>query len=147
MAKGKRPVIHQMTIRQFERWFPHEDACKSYLQSHRWPDKVKCPRCGNEHVYELESRSYHWQCHKCAPHGYRFSVTVGTIFENTNKPLREWFRVIHMMLTSKKGISALQVKRVMGFGSYETAWSMCHKVRVAMQDKEFKQLIGVVELD
>ena len=56
-------------------------------------------------------------------------VIAGTIFENTNKPLRDWFRVIHLMLTSKKGISALQIHRVMGFGSYKTAWYMCHRVR------------------
>src|SRR5205823_1552514 len=74
-------------------------------------------------------------------------VLVGTIFENTNKDLREWFRVIHLMLTSKKGISALQVMRYMGFGSYKTAWLMCHKVRTALRDKEFRKLVGIVEVD
>src|SRR6185312_3375940 len=65
----------------------------------------------------------------------------------TNKDLREWFRVIHLMLTSKKGISALQVMRYMGFGSYKTAWGMCHKVRVALGNQEFRQLVGYVEVD
>ena len=64
--------------------------------------------------------------------GYRFSHIAGTIFENTNKPLREWFRVVHTMLTSKKGVCALQIQRIMGFGSYETAHSMCHKIRAAL---------------
>src|SRR5271169_1108230 len=139
--------IHQMNVSQFEKLFPNEEACKAYLIANRWPEGVRCPRCGNEHVYQLESREYHWQCHKCAEHGYRFSVLVGTIFENTNKPLRDWFRVLHLMLTSKKGISALQIHRMMGFGSYQTAWYMCMRLRAGMQDRDFRQLMGIVELD
>src|SRR5216684_4374082 len=150
MPKAKRPkAVHQLTIGQFEAMFPHEDACRAYLQARRWPDGVHCPRCGNPKVYDLASRKWHWQCTQCAPGGstgYRFSLLVNTIFENTNKPLREWFRVVHMMLTSKKGISALQVKRVMGFGSYETAWSMCHKIRTALIE-DIDKLGGIVEVD
>src|SRR6266568_8535790 len=143
----KRPkAVHQLTIPQFEAMFPDEEACRAYLVARRWPEGVRCPRCGNTGVYDLATRKWHWQCHKCAPQGYRFSVIAGTIFENTNKPLRDWFRVIHMMLTSKKGVSAMQVKRVMGFGSYETAWSMCHKVRAALIEPETK-LGGIVEVD
>ena len=145
--KKKHPPIHQLSIAQFEKLFPHDDACKQYLMGHRWPEGVHCPRCGHDKVWELESNPWHWQCKNCAPDGYRFSVLVGTIFENTNKPLREWFRVIHLMLTSKKGISALQVMRYMGFGSYKTAWLMCHKVRISLQDKHFRKLIGIVEVD
>lgn len=148
MKKAKNHLqIHQMTIAQFEQLFPHEDACKAYLARNRWPESVKCPRCENEKVWELEARAFHWQCKNCAADGYRFSVLVGTIFENTNKPLRDWFRVIHMMLTSKKGISALQIYRVMGFGSYNTAWLMCSKIRVALGNVEFRKLVGYVEID
>ena len=139
--------VHQMTIAQFEKQFPNEDACRDYLTANRWPQGVRCPRCEHEHVYALETRPHHWQCHNCAVAGYRFSVLVGTIFENTNKPLRDWFRVMHMMLTSKKGISALQVYRVMGFGSYNTALLMCNKIRAALGNTEFKQLVGYVEVD
>jgi transposase-like protein len=78
--------------------------------------------------------------------GYRFSHIAGTIFENTNKPLREWFSVTHLVLTSKKGISALQIQRIMGFGSYGTAHSMCHKIRAALIEPETK-LGGIVEVD
>jgi transposase-like protein len=136
-----------MTMGQFEAKFPSEDACKSYLQARRWPGGVKCPRCGNEKVYELAKRPYHWQCEKCAADGYRFSVLVGSIFENTNIKLRDWFKVIYLMMTSKKGISALQVQRMLGFGSYRTAWSMCHRIRVALADGEFRKLVGFVEVD
>ncbi len=139
--------IHQMTVGQFEQLFPTEEACKSYLAANRWQDTVTCPRCGFDKVWALESRPFHWVCKQCSVEGYRFSVLVGTIFENTNKPLRQWFRVMHMMLTSKKGISALQVYRVMGFGSYNTALLMCNKIRVALGNVEFKQLVGYVEVD
>jgi len=135
-----------MTLAELERKFPTEGACKSYLQARRWPQGVSCPRCKNEKVYELE-REFHWQCENCAPDGYRFSVLVGTIFENTNVKLPVWFKVIYLMLTSKKGIAALQVMRMMGFGSYHTAHKMCHKVRVAMGNQEFRQLVGFVEVD
>jgi transposase-like protein len=137
--------VHQMTIAQFEAAFPHEEACRAYLVARRWPNGVNCPRCGNVKVYPLAS-GFHWQCEACQVNGYRFSHIAGTIFENTNKPLREWFRVVHLMLTSKKGISALQVQRVMGFGSYGTAHSMCHKIRAALVEPEVK-LGGIVEVD
>lgn len=145
MAKKRK--IHQMTIGQFEEMFPDEDACKTYLVSQRWPDGVACPRCGNVKVYELEHKAWHWQCEACGDDGYRFSIIVGTVFENTNQPLRNWFRVMHMMLTSKKGISALQIHRTMGFGSYKTAWYMCHRIRAGLQDREFRKLMGIVEID
>jgi IS1 family transposase len=140
--------IHQMTVPQFEKMFPNEDACAAYLVSHRWPDGVHCPRCGSVRVFAMTTMAFKWQCYDCTPDaGYRFSHISGTIFENTNKPLRDWFRVIHMMLTSKKGVSALQVQRVMGFGSYRTAWHMCHRVRAGLADEKFQQLMGVVEVD
>ncbi len=141
--------IHQMTIAQFEKQFPHENACKAYLTHNRWPDGViRCPRCNNDKVNSLSTMPFKWECSVCAAgNSYRFSVLVGTIFENTNKPLRDWFRVMHMMLTSKKGISALQIYRVMGFGSYNTAHLMCSKIRVALGNVEFKQLVGYVEVD
>jgi len=140
-----------MTEGQFEARFPigDEDACKSYLAARRWPDGVHCPRCGNPKVYDLHSRKWHWQCTQCAPGGstgYRFSVIAGTIFENTNKPLRQWFKVVHLMLTSKKGISSLQIQRQMGFGSYETALNMTHKIRAALIEPQTK-LGGIVEVD
>jgi len=140
--------IHQMTVPQFEKMFPDEDACAAYLVSHRWPDGVHCPRCGSVRVFAMTTMAFKWQCYDCTPDaGYRFSHISGTIFENTNKPLRDWFRVIHMMMTSKKGVSALQVQRVMGFGSYRTAWSMCHRIRGGMADESFQKLMGIVEID
>jgi transposase-like protein len=146
VATKKR--IHQMTIAQFEAMFPNEDACCAYLVGHRWPQGVRCPRCGSERVYDLKTRKWHWECPDCREGGaYRFSHLVGTIFENTNTPLRDWFRVIHMMLTSKKGVSALQIYRVLGFGSYETALYMCHRIRAGLANEDFRKLMGIVEVD
>jgi hypothetical protein len=150
MTRRKQPKpVHQLTASEFEATFPNEDACKAYLQARRWPQGVCCPRCGNPAVYDLKTRKWHWQCAQCAPGGstgYRFSILVDTIFENTNKPLRDWYRVIHLMLASKKGMSALQIMRYMGFGSYKTAWLMCHKVRTALME-DIGKLGGIVEVD
>lgn len=148
MARKQPKQIIQMTVGQFEKAFPDEEACDAYLVAHRWPEGVRCPRCGSDRVYPLQTMPYKWECPDCREGGaYRFSHLVGTIFENTNVNLREWFRVIHLMLTSKKGISARQVHRYMGFGSYKTAWYMCHRIRAALQDREFQKLMGIVEID
>jgi len=138
-----------MTSAQFDAMFPvgDEDACKSYLKARRWPQGVHCPRCGNPKVYDLKTRKWHWQCEQCAPDGYRFSIIAGTIFENTNKPLRDWFKVTHLMLTSKKGMSSRQIGRYMGFGSVKTAWLMGHKIRTALIERDMDKLGGIVEVD
>ena len=145
----KPKAVHQMTEPQFEAAFPDETACIAYLIARRWPDGVHCPRCGNAEVYALAS-GHHWQCTACAPGGstgYRFSHIAGTIFENTNKPLRVWFKVTHLMLTAKKGISSRQIGRYMGFGSVKTAWQMGHKIRTALIERDMDKLGGIVEVD
>jgi transposase-like protein len=143
-------LVKQLTLSGFDRMFPDEDSCKAYLRDQRWPKGVRCPRCGNDHVYASKARPFHWQCTKCgktprAP--YRFSVTVNTVFENTNYKLLVWFKVLYLMLTSKKGISALQIHRMIGSGSYRTAWFICHRLRAGLADPEFCQLMGIVEVD
>ena len=141
----KTKTVRTMTLAELEAKFPDEDSCKAYLASRRWPDGVRCPRCGSDKVYEL-SRAWHWQC-RCSSSGYRFSVMVGTIFENTNYPLQTWFNVIYLMLSSKKGISALQIHRMIGTGSYSTAWYMCHRIRAGLGNEGFRKLVGFVEVD
>jgi transposase-like protein len=149
MARRKRKQpkpVHQLTHAEFDDMFYDEDACCAYLVGRRWPEGVRCPRCGAVNVHPVSTKPWHWQCYSCSPESYRFSITVGTIFENTNKPLRDWFKVAHLMLVSKKGMSALQVMRYMGFGSYKTAWSMCHKIRTALIE-DVAKLGGIVEVD
>ncbi len=138
----------QMTVKEWEALFPTDDVCKAYLARRRWPTGVRCPRCDSDRVYALPSRPFHWECPDCRKGGaYRFSVLVETIFEDTKVGLRQWFKVIYLMLVSKKGISSLQIQRMMGFGSYETALYMTHRIRAALADPEFRKLIGIVEVD
>jgi transposase-like protein len=139
----------KMTLDRFDERFPTEESCKLFLQSQRWPDGVKCPKCGSPKLSKLNTRPFHWLCKFCG--NYRFSVISGTIFENTKKPLKLWFRVAYFMLVSKKGMSALQIHRTI-FGEdatndYHTTWYMCTRLRAAMRSKEWGQLMGVVEVD
>ena len=142
------------TLDAFDRQFPTDDACKEYLTRRRWPDGVRCPRCGaKDKVYALKARPFHWLCKNAdcgGRNGYRFSVITRTIFQDTKVPLKLWFKVGYLMLVSKKGISALQVHRVI-FGEesgsdYHTSWYMCHRWRAAMRGDAFP-LTGEVEVD
>lgn len=138
----------------FDRQFPTNVACKEYLVAKRWPDGVRCPRCkATEKVYALKARPFHWSCknHNCGGrNGYRFSVLTGTIFQDTKIPLKLWFKVGYLMLVAKKGVSALQVHRVI-FGEnsgsdWRTSWYMCHRWRAAMSG-EVLPLEGIIEID
>lgn len=154
MAKTTKPSRSLATIK---REFATVDACKAHLAKLRWPDgRAVCPRCGEiQRVYALKTRPFHWVCKnpsEACPGVYRFSVLTGTIFENTNVPLPTWFEVLYQMTQSKKGISALQVHRMIDpvrgkKGSYRTAWYMCHRIRAAMQQGGGGLLGGIVEVD
>jgi transposase-like protein len=148
-VKAGKPLTTQpsMTLAQLRERFKTEDDCKTFIRASRWPDGVRCPRCSNEKVTELAKRPWHWQCRQCGKNGYRFSVTTGSVFENTKYPLRTWFEVGYLMCQSKKGISALQIHRQIGSGDYRTAWYICHRLRAAMENEEFKRLTGTVEVD
>jgi hypothetical protein len=142
-----------MTFQEFMATFPTEDSCRQFLVERRWPNGVKCPRCGtSDHVYPLRTKPFRWECANppCRKgHAYRFSVTAGTVFENTKVPLVTWFKVLYIILTSKKGVSSRQVRRQL-FGeqsSTRTAWYVNHRLRAAMYDPDFKQLMGIVEVD
>jgi transposase-like protein len=154
MAKTTKP---RRSLASIKSRFATPEACKAYLAKLRWPDgKTACPRCGEtQRVYALKSRPFHWVCKNTSdacPGVYRFSVLTGTVFENTNVPLPTWFEVLYLMTQSKKGVSALQVHRMIDpvrgkVGSYRTAWYMCHRIRAAMKDGTFRRLTGVVEVD
>ena len=125
--------------------FGSDDVCREYLRKLRWPSDVCCPRCGDLAVSEITTRDQ-WDCSGC---NYRFSVTSGTIFDNTKLSLRRWFAAAYLMIESKKGISANQMMRTLGIGSYKTAWYLCHRIREAMGADTFDgpTLFGVVEVD
>src|SRR5271168_5180060 len=152
MDKRKKPpkpltVQPRYTLAQTMAKFSTEEECKAYIRDLRWPNGVTCPRCKNENVHPVSAKPFHWQCRKCNVNGYRFSVLTGSIFENTKYPLVTWFQVAYLMCQSKKGMSALQIHRQIGTGSYETAWYMCTRIRAAMKNETFEKLIGQVEAD
>ncbi|MGO9455001.1 MAG: IS1595 family transposase [Candidatus Binataceae bacterium] len=151
------------TLDAFDKEFPTDEACKLFLAEMRWPKGPACPRCG-EKAYTLKARPFHYLCKSgkesrdpdgskvtCnKQNGYRFSVLTRTIFEDTKIPLKIWFKVAYLILTAKKGISALQVHRVI-FGEdsghdYHTTWYMCHRWRAAMKS-DVLPLDGEVEID
>jgi transposase-like protein len=130
------------TILEFERRFATDQACREYLASLRWPDGFSCPACGHSKAWWTGRGVLH-----CAGCGHQTSVTAGTIFQDTHKPLRLWFRAMWYVTSQKHGVSALGVQRVLGLGSYETAWVWLHKLRRAMVRPGRDQLSGPVEVD
>ena len=127
-------VLGGLTAAEFSEKFPTEEACKAYLVALRWPDGVCCPRCGNPKVYKLKCQERQWQCEECSQDGYRFSHLVGTFFENTNKPLSTWFRIIQL-IAKEPEISAVRIRREFRFGSYKTAWTMRSRIRAALNTR------------
>ena len=131
------------TLLEFQERFSTEEACVEYLMEMRWPSGIRCPRCQGEDGYRLPRRAL-WQCKKCL---YQASVTAGTVLHRSRQPLRRWFWSAYLMSTTSNGMSALQLQRQLGLGSYQTAWSMCHKLRRAMVRPDRELLSGVVEVD
>lgn len=124
--------------------FQSEDKCREYLEDLRWPDGVRCPRCGNDSVSRIEKR-HQWECNEASCR-YQFSVTAGTVFHDSHLPLWKWFLAIYLIGESKKGISGKQLQRTLGV-SYKTAWYLGHRVRSAMEVGSPVPLSGIVEID
>ena len=101
-------------LSEFEAWFDTEQACRDYLFRLRWPEGFRCPRCGGGHFWPV--RSALMQCQQC---GHQTSVTAGTIFQDTRKPLVDWFRAMYWFASQKNGVSALGLQRVLGIGQLQ----------------------------
>lgn len=128
--------------------FYTDEKCRDYLESLRWPrGKVTCPQCDKKHtpLCEVPQRNQ-WQCLACR---YQFTVTSGTIMHDSHLPLRKWFVATYLMLESRQAISANQMRRTLGLGSYRTAWYLCHRIREAMGNDPLSgpTLCGIVEVD
>ena len=125
-----------------------EESARQYLESLLWPDGPVCPHCKSKNATRIAgdtARPGLLMCNDCRK---QFTVTVGSIFEDSHIPLRSWVIVFQMMCASKKGVSAKQVQRQLGFGSYKTAWFMCHRIRYAMENGPMAKLLkGKVEVD
>ena len=129
-------------LTELEQSFSTEEACRDYLCRLRWPEGFRCPRCGQTTAWALKTGLF-----KCATCGHKTSVIAGTIFEGTRKPLVLWFRAIWWVTSQNNGASALGVQRILGLGSYETAWTWLHKVRRAMVRPERDKLSGSIQVD
>lgn len=130
------------TLAELERRFATDAACRAYLFRLRWPDGFVCPRCAGRTAWGTHRGV--WVCAAC---GHQASVTAGTIFQDTRLPLTLWFRAIWWVTSQKTGASALGLQRILGFGSYETAWTWLHKLRRAMVRPGREALTGRVEVD
>jgi hypothetical protein len=131
------------TLIEFQDRFPDEASCWKALRQVRWPEGFRCPRCGGRESYPIATRRLE-QCQRCR---YQASVTAGTVFHRTRVPLRIWFLAIFFVARHKQGISALQLQRDTGLGSYQTAWTLLHKVRSALWHRPEHRLRGWVEAD
>lgn len=129
-------------LAEFESWFSSEHACRDYLYTMRWPNGFTCPRCDSLKAWPIGATLL--ECSGCH---YQLSVTAGTIFQGSHKPLMTWFRAIWWITGQKNGASALGLKRMLGLGSYRTAWTWLHKLRRAMVRPGRDKLSGIVEVD
>jgi transposase-like protein len=133
-----------MDFFQFQKRFSREDFCLKHLVKLRWPDGFVCPRCGHDKA-GFHSKRKLLQCKGCR---YQASATAGTIFHRTKIPLRKWFWFIFLISSQKTGVSIQGLQRLLGIKSYKTAWTMAHKVRKAMADRDASyQLANLVEMD
>lgn len=135
-------VDYPRTMQEFDAWFATEEGCARYVQRLRWPEGFRCPRCGGEKAWLTARSLLH-----CAGCQRQTSLTAGTLFEGTRKPLHVWFQTMWYVTNQKLGVSALGLKRVLGLGSYQTAWNWLHKLRRAMVRPGRELLSGRVEVD
>jgi transposase-like protein len=127
--------------------FRDQLVAAEYLESIRWANGIVCPHCGEDErkPYRLKSQTRRlWKCAACRK---QFTVTVGTIFESSHIPLNKWLLAFYLLCSSKKGMSAHQLHRMLDL-SYKSAWFMCHRIRYAMTQPAFTRMLsGTVEAD
>jgi transposase-like protein len=146
------PTPSDLTLDEIQSRFATDEAARQYLEEIRWPNGAICPHCKNsENIWEIKTntvkkiRAGLRHCGKCKG---QFTVTVGTIFEDSHIPLRKWLVAWYLLCSSKKGISSLQIQRMLGLGSYRTALFMMHRIRFALKQPSFTGMLkGVVEVD
>jgi len=142
MKKQTKSFKAEMNLPKLIEQFGNDEKCRSHLMRLRWPHGIKCPRCKSKKVSEIAEREQ-YNCNACL---YHFSVTSGTIFHDSHLSLTKWFMAIYLMTESKKGVSALQIRRTLDI-AYQTAWYLCHRIRAAMREINSDLLRGIVEVD
>src|ERR1700679_1422372 len=133
---------YPVNMMEFMDMFPTEEACMEYLSIVRWPKGYECLRCKSQKHWKTERKLFH-----CCDCGYEASVTTGTLFQDTHKPLQMWFVAMWHIVNQKNGVSALGLQKALGLGSYHTAWEWLHKLRRAMVHPGRDKLSGLVEVN
>jgi transposase-like protein len=131
-----------MTIIELHEMFGTDDRCREILERLRWPEGITCPRCQHKGHSWLESYD-RYECNACQ---HQFTVISGTVFQDTHLALTKWFVATYLLCESRKGMSANQIKRIIG-SSYKTAWYLCHRIRHAMKQVDQPMLSGTIEMD
>src|SRR6266699_3011069 len=152
--KSMLPTPVDLTLDEIQSRFGTDEKARLYLEEIRWPNGVVCPHCKNadhKRIWEInasESANIRVGLRQCAECKKQFTVTVGTIFEDSHIPLRKWLVAWYLLCSSKKGISSLQIQRMLGLGSYRTALFMMHRIRYAISHPNFTGMLkGTVEVD
>lgn len=147
--KESTPQSSDLNLISIMQRFSTEEAARTLLESIRWPDGAVCPHCGVVgNATKLQGKAHRAGLYQCGDCGKQFTVTVGTVFEDSHIPLNKWLIAFYMMCASKTQVSALQIQRQLELGSYRTAWHMCHRIRFAMADlAPAGKLDGIVEAD
>src|SRR5204863_5356252 len=158
MKPSMLPTPEDLTLDEIQSRFGTDDKARQYLEEIRWSDGVVCPHCKNakqNRIWEIKAnpekkiRAGLYHCAKC---NKQFTVTVGTIFEDSHIPLRKWLVAWYLLCSSKTGISSLQIQRMLGLGSYRTALFMMHRIRYALKHPAFAEKLpssykNAVEVD
>jgi transposase-like protein len=131
------------TATEFEARFATEEKCRAYWIDARWGGTPACARCNSTRVWTIREGT----TFECADCGHQTSLTSGTLLEKTRKPFKTWFRAIFEISARRNGISAKDLQRIMGFGSYKTAWAWLHKLRAAMVRSDSEPLGPFVQQD
>lgn len=125
-----------------------EGEARQYIESVLWPDGPICPHCGGKKSWSIKGESSRDGVYECSDCGKQFTVTVGTIMQGSHISLTQWLIAFHLMTSSKKGISALQLQRNLGLGSYRSAWHLAHRIRLSMNEESVQEALkGTVEVD
>src|SRR5204862_3232125 len=148
------PTPDDLTLDEIQSRFSTDEKARLYLEEIRWEFGIVCPKCKNSkqnRIWKIKEnpdkkiRAGLYQCAECKK---QFTVTVGTIFEDSHIPLRKWLLAWYLLCSSKKGISSLQIQRLLGLGSYRTALFMMHRIRYTLAHPAFTGMLkGTVEVD
>ena len=140
-AAGRMGSMKNHSGSWFDQRFSTEKSCREYLMKVRWPNGFRCPHCGGQHSWRVAQNRF--ECRAC---GRQTSVTAGTIFHRSHKPLRLWFRAMWCVASQKEGASAWRLQRALKLNSYQTAWTWLHKLRRAMVPTKTEPLAGTIEV-